>query len=101
MAALKSSELPSPSTSRPNVSFCPDPKTIGAKFTSTYDKDPVANFASVNPGDQGFRVGGATLNGQFAKDLYDLGWQETDKYGPFHNKLFAATEVGKLVGASA
>mmetsp|Transcript_118630 Transcript_118630/g.369576 ORF Transcript_118630/g.369576 Transcript_118630/m.369576 type:complete len:367 (-) Transcript_118630:54-1154(-) len=86
-------------TERLRVSFCLDPKTIGQKFTLTYDEDPAANFASVNPGDQGLRVGGATLNGQFQKDLYNFGWQETEKYGPYHNKLFAVAPAQKFTRA--
>jgi len=82
------------------VSFCPDPKTIGERFTLTYDRAPASNFASVNPGDQGLRVGGGTLNGQFQKDLYNFGWQETEKYGPYHNRLFAGAPAQKLVRAA-
>ena len=81
------------------VSFCPDPKTVGGKFTATFEKSPERTFASVNAGDEDFRVGGATLNGQFAKDLYDIGWQDTRKYAAFHNKLFSSAATGRLVAA--
>uniref|UniRef100_A0A7S0FLL1 Uncharacterized protein n=1 Tax=Pyrodinium bahamense TaxID=73915 RepID=A0A7S0FLL1_9DINO len=102
-AGGEGSSLAEPPTSKAGgfrASFCPDPKTIGQKFTLTYDKEPIGNFASVNPGDQGLRVGGGTLNGQFQKDLYNFGWQETEKYGPYHNRLFGGVEPLQFARAS-
>lgn len=85
------------------VSFCPDPKEKGAKFTATYDIDeqPKGNFASVNPGNAGLKVGGGTLNLQFANDLWNLAWQDTDRYQGFHGALWKVAEAGQLVAAPA
>ncbi len=46
-----------------NPTFCPDPKTIGAEFTATYEADAKENFAAVNAGDYSFNVRGGALNG--------------------------------------
>lgn len=82
------------------VKFCPDPRTVGAKFTATYDASPTCNFASLNPGDANFKVGGGTLNGQFANDLWNKAWQDTDKYKGLHDRLFKAARPGELTAAS-
>ena len=81
------------------VSFCPDPKTVCGYFTATFEKSPKRAFASVNPGDDAFRVGGATLNGQFAEDLWNMGWQDACMYAAFHNELFSSAATGRLVAA--
>lgn len=82
------------------VAFCPDPRTLGAKFTATYDKAPALNFASLNAGDIRLMVGGATMNGQFGRDLYDHGWQEPKKYEQLHNRLLKVAKPGELVRAT-
>eukprot|EP00747_Dinoflagellata_sp_TGD_P168910 gnl/TRDRNA2_/TRDRNA2_196469_c0_seq1.p1 gnl/TRDRNA2_/TRDRNA2_196469_c0~~gnl/TRDRNA2_/TRDRNA2_196469_c0_seq1.p1 ORF type:complete len:257 (+),score=54.27 gnl/TRDRNA2_/TRDRNA2_196469_c0_seq1:82-852(+) len=83
------------------VAFCPDPKTLGTKFTATYEKSPPQNFASLNAGDMKLFVGGSTMNGQFAKDLYNLGWQYPDKYQELHTRLLRSGKPGQLVKASS
>eukprot|EP00913_Durusdinium_trenchii_P022692 g21311.t1 len=54
------------------VSFCPDPKTLGVKFTAIYEKTPEDSkaFASVNAGNgKKLKVGGGTINLQFAQEM--------------------------------
>merc|ERR1712007_392865 len=83
------------------VEFCPDPKTVGAKFTTTYDPTPNANFGSLNAGDMRLMVGGATMNGQFAKDLEKFGGQRAALYQDIHSYLFkTVAETQRLVEAT-
>eukprot|EP00928_Gymnodinium_smaydae_P037958 TRINITY_DN26288_c0_g1_i1.p1 TRINITY_DN26288_c0_g1~~TRINITY_DN26288_c0_g1_i1.p1 ORF type:complete len:329 (+),score=87.96 TRINITY_DN26288_c0_g1_i1:249-1235(+) len=86
---------------RLEVSFCPDPRSVGAKFTGTYEKAPRLNFASLNAGDMKLMVGGATMNGQFAKDLETLAGQQPRAYQVLHSEAFrAATAAQQLLSAS-
>lgn len=90
---------PPPSLTALSVSFCPDPKSLGAKFTASYEPVPTKMFASANAGDENLRVGGATLNGQFAKDLKQFAGQDPDLYQALHRRLFAQATPGELCGA--
>lgn len=82
------------------VAFCPDPATSGGRFTSTFEESPSSTFASLNAGDEGFMVGGATMNLQFAKDLQTFGGQQPKAYRGLHTRLFADAVEGRLVTAS-
>lgn len=84
------------------VAFCPDPQTLGQKFTGTFDEAPELHFASLNAGDSRFFLGGATLNKQFENDLRAWGRQRTDRYQEFHEELFKnATTANCLTAADA
>jgi len=84
------------------VSFCPDPRTKGERFTSTYEKEPCSNFASLNAGHTKFYVGGGTMNKQFAKDLETYGSQDPTHYQNLHNRMFtlAKDSAGQLLSAT-
>lgn len=85
---------------RLSVAFCPDPADSGGRFTSTFEESPSSTFASLNAGDEGFMVGGATMNLQFAKDLQAFGGQQPKAYRGLHARLFAEAAEGRLVTAS-
>eukprot|EP00435_Cladocopium_sp_Y103_P042583 s1127_g11.t2 len=90
--------------SEAKVSFCPDPKKSGAAFTAIYEKVPedAKLVASVNAGNpKKLKVGGGTINGQFAQELLTGGrrhrndWMELhqvaghdpEAYSPMHEGL--------------
>jgi len=71
------------------VSFCPDPKKSGAAFTAIYEKAPEDEklMASVNAGNpKKLKVGGGTINGQFATEL-QLAGHDPEAYSPMHEGL--------------
>eukprot|EP00440_Ansanella_granifera_P004442 gb/GFBE01004814.1/.p1 GENE.gb/GFBE01004814.1/~~gb/GFBE01004814.1/.p1 ORF type:complete len:337 (+),score=65.89 gb/GFBE01004814.1/:1-1011(+) len=73
------------------VSFCPDPKTQGFAFTRIYDdaRTDSVHRASVNAGNgERLKVGGGTINFQFAKELGDAAGHDARSYLPFHEALF-------------
>merc|ERR1712032_95245 len=76
--------------------------TQGERFTSTYDKEPCTNFASLNAGDTKFFVGGGTMNKQFAKDLESYGSQDPTQYQSLHGRLFnvAKDSAGQLLAGT-
>ncbi|CAJ1349958.1 unnamed protein product [Effrenium voratum] len=83
------------------VSFCDNPKKSGGAFTPIYEKTPEddKDFASVNAGNpKKLKVGGGTINGQFAQELR-LSGHEPDAYSPMHEGLLrAATQSGVRPG---
>jgi len=84
------------------VEFCPDPKSLGGRFTTTYDDAPGVNFASLNAGDERLNLGGATINLQFAKDLDKLAGQNSRTYVDLHSRVLQQddAQVKKLYAAS-
>ncbi|CAK9036845.1 unnamed protein product [Durusdinium trenchii] len=84
------------------VSFCPDPKTLGVKFTAIYEKTPEDSkaFASVNAGNgKKLKVGGGTINLQFAQELQAAAGHDPYAYSPAHEGLLrAATKSGLRAG---
>mmetsp|Transcript_129706 Transcript_129706/g.225329 ORF Transcript_129706/g.225329 Transcript_129706/m.225329 type:complete len:424 (-) Transcript_129706:149-1420(-) len=81
------------------VSFCPDPQSVGERFTGTYERSQPCHFGSLNAGDNAFNVGGATINMQFRKDLSQAG-QDADKYKALHERLFRTAVPAQLTAAS-
>ncbi|CAE7948521.1 DUSP19 [Symbiodinium sp. KB8] len=79
------------------VCFCPDPKTSGASFTPIFESSSNGkNFASVNAGNpKKLKVGGGTINGQFAQELHRVAGHDPDSYSPAHEALLrVAVQAG-------
>eukprot|EP00439_Symbiodinium_sp_Y106_P020385 s171_g2.t1 len=79
------------------VCFCPDPKTSGASFTPIFESSSGGkNFASVNAGNpKKLKVGGGTINGQFAQELRRVAGHDPDSYSPAHEALLrVAAQAG-------
>lgn len=76
--------------SEAKVSFCLDPKKSGAAFTAIYEKVPedAKLVASVNAGNpKKLKVGGGTINGQFAQELHQVAGHDPEAYSPMHEGL--------------
>ncbi|CAE7366367.1 DSPTP1B [Symbiodinium natans] len=69
----------------------------GGSFTPIYESSSSGkNFASVNAGNpKKLKVGGGTINGQFAQELQRVAGHDPDSYSPAHEALLrTATQTG-------
>ncbi|CAE7745886.1 Dusp19 [Symbiodinium pilosum] len=73
----------------------------GGSFTAIYESASAGkNFASVNAGNpKKLKVGGGTINGQFAQELQKVAGHDPDSYSPAHEALLrVATQAGARHG---
>ncbi|CAE7040407.1 DUSP19 [Symbiodinium sp. CCMP2592] len=71
--------------------------TSGASFTPIFESSSGGkNFASVNAGNpKKLKVGGGTINGQFAQELRRVAGHDPDSYSPAHEALLrVAAQAG-------
>ncbi|CAE7738324.1 DSPTP1B [Symbiodinium necroappetens] len=71
--------------------------TSGASFTPIFESSSNGkNFASVNAGNpKKLKVGGGTINGQFAQELHRVAGHDPDSYSPAHEALLrVAVQAG-------